>query len=214
MQTTWRDPQLFDVAGFMSLLTAGKGPRIDYIAGKARRESLLNAWSRIMIEICSPLIELFILNVYTSRHDVLAPPPTLRYDREGTARPRAANIDPDTAFSVLDRAAKTHIHNVRLVLKAKDDVPEYNGLAETLSSVWERAELNMYYDLNGGDFRGCKQIAIVGDTSTHGSDDTLVVILYRWDLNRGCFAPIKILYEESKNDEVIFNKTCQREMII
>ena len=80
---------------------------------------VLAAWNAILLTIVSPLIDLYITGVYCQQHDVLSEmPPVLRWDRPGK-RGRSSMLDPDTSFSILQRARDTHIHNVKLILEAK-----------------------------------------------------------------------------------------------
>ena len=105
---------------------------------------------------------------------------------------RAQALDPDAAFTLLERSGSSHLNNTRSLIDAKGDEPSYQDIATCLSTDFERAQLNMYWDINGEDMKTV-QTATVADTSCHGSDDTLVGIVYTWTKNQAVYGPIKIL---------------------
>ena len=179
--TPWRSPQLKDVLTFGAFVMSGKAFRADYDSNLRRKLFLIQAWHRLMISIVGPGLGEYVRDVLagslTERN-----PPLLRFEREGV-RTRALPVDARTAWALLVRARDLHTQNANLILAAKNNEADYNGLSTSNSTVWRKMETLMYYKIQRELFTGQKQVCTVADPSTHGSEETMVGIVYAWSIN-------------------------------
>ena len=51
----------------------------------------------------------------------------------------------------------------------------------------------MYLDAQKAIFKGLKQISTMADPSMHASEDTLLSVVYSWELDAAAIAPVKVL---------------------
>ena len=173
LNSHWQSAHIADVLKFCAIIASGKAIRTNYPAAARRRNKILDLWFEMLIELVAPLIDLYIIEIYPLVHDVNASPPVIRYTRAGV-RARAAPLDPDTGWTIISRAAESNLKNLKLILEAKNDEHSYDGLATSLSSIWQKAELLMYWQLNKPVLTNKKQIVCMADCSCHCGDETLV----------------------------------------
>ena len=161
---------------------SGKAFRTDWACNLRRKMLLARAFHRVLIALAGPALERYIREVCAADGLTGGSPPILRFQRDGVA-PRALPVDAEAAWAILARARDLHSQNVRLILAAKNDEASYDGLAPSNSISWRKRETLMYYAIQKIKFTGQKQICTVADPSTHGSEETMVGIVYSWFIN-------------------------------
>jgi len=192
LSTSYAMPQLSDVITFAAMVSSGKVLRADWQASKARRDFIVEVGLAFLHSFVTPMFESYIKTVYPNLHDVSRPPPILRYRRNGIVE-RACRMDAATAWSLLEKSSRLHVHNLQIMLLVLNEEKEYDGLSHTRGFDWQKMELCMYYDLKMVNFKGHKQICTVADPSSHSGQDTMVGIVYCWSINQAAVGPVKIL---------------------
>jgi len=79
------------------------------------------------------------------------------------------------------------------MLECKSDERAYDALCDSNAGDWQRQDLLMYFKLQKGLFKGCKQVCVMADPSTHSGDETLVGIVWSWVLARAAIGAIKLV---------------------
>ena len=71
-----------------------------------------------------------------------------------------------------------------VVLLARSDMEELEGLAASNASVWAEKELEIYIEDQKEIFGPIKKIAMLCDPSTYQGEETLLGIMYSWERDK------------------------------
>ena len=192
LKSDFNNAHVSDVVAFCMMTVAGQTFRCDFDANKRRRDVLLFGLKCLMRQILVPALDKYMVDVYPTIRDTSRPPMVLRFRRHGVQH-RVCPLDADSAWAILDKSHNTHLKNVKVIIEAKSDEIEYEGVSPSNGTQWIKSETFMYYDKQLPIFKGLKQICTVADPSSHCGQESMVGLVYNWQLDQAAVGPVKII---------------------
>ena len=102
-------------------------------------------------------------------------------------------MDADSAWAILDKSHNAHLKNVKVIIEAQSDELEYDGISPANGTQWIKSETFMHYDKQVPLFKHRKQICTVADPSTHNGQESMVGLVYNWQIDQAAVGPVKII---------------------
>lgn len=147
---------------------------------------LLNASVALFI---APYFERYVLEVYWQTHDVDALPMLIRSPQ----RRIAGGIDPAVAWEALERSRRVARASVRTVVGVLGADTAMQGLALKNANSWGNKELDCYITKHSLSLSCIKKLCLGADASIFSGQDTLMGIIYSWELDAACIAVPQIM---------------------
>ena len=194
------DVLLFLLNG-QALSVAAKEPRI-----------ILQAVLHSLLEALATLLDEYVLDIYGQAHDLARNPNVLRGKRNKLVGGR---MDPETAWSVLQRARNLHGASVGTIVAVKNDSADLHGVRSCNGLKWATKELALYVDLNKIAMSSVCKYMLAADPSTYQGQETLVGVIWAWEVNQACFGLIQVLPASSyvHPEEVDMSETLKQILV-
>ena len=153
-----------------------------------RTRGILNEVISGLIEMLQPLVDQYVLGIYSERHSLTELPRILR-NPSGRS---TGNIDAETAWSVMERARMCARCSVTTILAVKSCDPELLGVSDRNGHKWAGKELNLYADIQHDNFHDLPKYQILADPSGHNGQSTQVGTMFSWEINEAgwCLAQV------------------------
>ena len=159
------------------------------IASQRSRVILERLLDNLIVDFLTPWLTTYIFDVWGASHDMFLPPSILR-----SAHNRLiGGMDPESAWSVLERARLVGKTSERTIIGVKNDEAHLKGLSVYNASVWATKELSMYITDNRRLFCKVCKIGMIADPSTYAGEETMVAIIYSFEIRAGCYAPVQVI---------------------
>ena len=188
------EPALVDLVLFGASIYGGAGRVKDRSRKKgcASGRDYMVRTTIAILRCVAPLFENYIRHVHCSEHNALLPPPIIRYlSHDGSPSTKACKVDSQASWEILERARPGGLHawvKPGVVLMCRDDLPATNGLSPMNGSHWLSQENAMYTLKNNVLMQHIQQINATADPSCHAGEETMVAVIYSWELNQGCLS--------------------------
>ena len=110
------------------------------------------------------------------------------------SRRLVGGIDGETAWGVLERARVVSGATPAAVLAVRGDGRDLAGLSVSWNGMkWRALEVGLYIEDQRDRFSTVPKLMLAADPSTYQGQETMVGLLWSWELRHACYAPVQVM---------------------